>query len=322
MATNDRRHRPVLLAEVISCLAPCSGEVYADLTVGHGYMAEAILQASAPSGRVFALDIDAQAVEAARQRLSDFGERFQVRHGSYAQLSELAAAAGLQRFDGALLDAGGVSREQLTDPRRGFGFGADGDLDMRLDQARPGPTAKALVNTLPAAELARLFRWAGESARPARAIANAIVAARTRAPFETTAQLANTVEKAVRQAGVRRGASHAATRAFLGLRLRVNDELPALERGLWEAAKCLRSGGRLVVLSYHGLEHRLVRQALRAMECRCACPPQLPVCRCDRQPLVSRLVRRPLSPSPRETRANRSARSAKLNGVIRTSVPL
>lgn len=322
METNDRRHKPVLLAEVISCLAPCPGGVYADLTVGHGYMAEAILEASRPSGRLFALDIDTHAVEGAQRRLSRFGERFQVQHGSYAQLGELVSAAGLGQLDGALLDAGGISREQLTDARRGFGFGADGDLDMRLDQTQPGPTAKTLVNTLPPSELTGLFRWAGESMRPARAIAKAIVEARSQTPFDTTTQLADTVEKAVRQSGVRRGVGHPATRVFLGLRLRVNDELETLEQGLWEAVKCLRPGGPFAVLSYHGLEHRLVRTVLRDMERRCTCPPGLPICRCDQQPLVRRMIRGPVSPSPREMRANRSARSAKLNAVIRTSVPM
>ncbi len=322
MATNEPRHRPVLLAEIISCLAPRPNGVYADLTVGHGYMAEAILEASEPSGRLLALDIDPDAVAAARQHLCRFGERFEVQHGSYAQLGELAAAAGFGTFDGALLDGGGLSREQLADAERGFGFGVSGDLDMRLDRTGSGPTARALVNTLPRPELARLFRWAGESTRPARAIAGAIEEARSHAPITTTTELASIVEKAVRSAGTRRGSSHPATRVFLALRLRVNDELPTLEQGLWEAVASLVPSGRLAVLSYHGLEHRLVRNVLRDMERRCTCPPGLPVCRCNQQPLVRRLVRKPVSPSPRETRANRSARSARLNAVIRTSAPM
>jgi 16S rRNA (cytosine1402-N4)-methyltransferase len=322
MGTNDTRHRPVLLAEIISCLRPRPGGVYADLTVGRGYMAEALLQASEPSGRLFALDIDPEAVEAVQQRLAHYGERLTVQHGSYAELGDLASTAGFGGFDGALLDAGGLSREQLMDRRRGFGFAAIGDLDMRLDQTRSGPTARTLVNTMSAAELAKLFRWAGESARPARAIASAIVKARSRSPITTSIELAGIAEEAATAIGARRGSGHPATRVFLGLRLKVNDELATLEKGLCQAVACLRAGGRLAVLSYHGLEHGRVRHVLRDMEHRCTCPPNMPICNCGQKPLLQRLFRRPLSPSPREIEANRSARSAKLNAAIRTSVPM
>jgi len=319
---NDAVHRPCLLAETLSYLALRDGGDYADLTVGHGSMASALLQACSPSGRLLAVDLDPIAVEAARERLASFGDRCQVVHGSYEELAELAGQAGFRGIDAIVIDAGGVSAEQLRDPARGLSFAVPAPLSMQLDPSRPGPSAADLVNTLSPAELAQLFRTAGESPRAARSIASAIASAREQAPITETTQLARLVERAVGAAGARRGHVHPATRAFLGLRLAVTQELPALERGIRQALECLRPGGRLVVLSYHGLEHRLVRQLARDLEHGCICPPGLPVCGCGRQPKVRRLLTKPLSPSAREVAYNPSARSARLHCVVRTSAPM
>jgi len=318
---NDVVHRPCLLAETLSFLALRDGGAYGDLTVGHGSMASALLQACGPSGRLLALDIDPVAVETAGQRLAPFGNRCRVIHGSYEDLVELAQQAGFRELDAIVLDAGGVSAEQLRDPGRGLSFAVPAPLSMRLDPSRTGPSAADLVNTLSPAELAQLFRTAGESARAARRVALAIVSAREQAPITETTQLARLVERAMGFTGTRRGHVHPATRVFLGLRLAVTQELPALQRGIGQAVECLRPNGRLVVLSYHGLEHRLVRQLLRDLEHGCICPPGLPVCGCGRQPKVRRLLAKPLSPSAREVAHNPSARSARLHCVVRSSAP-
>ncbi len=319
---NDVAHRPCLLAETLSFLSLRDGGAYADLTVGHGYMASALLEACSPSGRLLAVDLDPLAVEAARARLARFGDRCCVVQGSYEDLRELADQTGFTEFEAIVIDAGGVSTEQLRSPEKGLSFAVPAPLRMKLDPSRPGPSAADLVNTLSPSELARLFRTVGESARTARGIASAIVSSRKQQPITTTTELARLVERVVGSSGTRRGQVHPATRVFLGLRLAVNRELPALERGIGEAVKCLRPGARLVVLSYHGLEHRLVRRLLRDMEHGCVCPPGLPVCGCGRQPLVRRLLAKPLSPSAREIAFNPSARSARLHCVTRSSAPM
>jgi len=319
---NEAAHRPCLLPETLSFLAPRVGGVYADLTVGHGYFASALLEASGPSGRLLALDLDPVAVEAARERLAPFGERCRVIHGSYEDLAELANQAGFREFEGIVIDAGGISTEQLHDPDRGLSFLVPGPLSMRLDPTRPGPSAADLVNTLSPTELARLFKFAGESPQAARKIASAIASARAQAPITETTQLAHVVELAVGAHGLARGHSHPATRVFLGLRLAVSHELEALGKGLEESVRRLAVGGRLVCLSYHGLEHRLVRQAFRQWERGCICPPGLPVCGCGRQTLIRRLLSKPLSPSAREVAYNPSARSARLHAAARTAAPM
>ncbi len=318
---DDDAHRPCLLPETLAFLAPRDGGVYADLTVGRGYMASALLEACGPTGQLLALDVDPVAVEAARERLARFGNRCRVVRGSYENLPELADEAGFEEFDGIVIDAGGVSTEQLRDPERGLSFLIPGPLSMRLDPSRPGPSAADLVNTLSPTELSRLFKHAGESSRVARAIASAIASARAATPITETTELARVIERAVGAQGGARGQAHPATRAFLGLRLAVTQELEALERGLEQSVGRLKNGGRLVTLSYHGLEHRLVRQAFRRMERGCTCPPGLPICGCGHRPVIRILTAKPLSPSAREVAYNPSARSARLHAAARTSAP-
>jgi 16S rRNA (cytosine1402-N4)-methyltransferase len=184
---------------------------------------------------------------------------------------------------------------------------------MKLSPDLPGPTAAELVNTLPVADLARLFRDAGESSRTARAMASAIGTARAQAPVTRSVHLAGIIARAVLSGGTRRGTSHPATRAFLALRAAVTGELTVLQQGLQAAVGCLAEHGRLCVLTYYGTEHALVRQEFRSLARGCTCPPELPVCGCGRQPLVRQLTPRPLSPSAREVARNESARSARLS---------
>jgi 16S rRNA (cytosine1402-N4)-methyltransferase len=322
MDSSDTAHRPVFVAEQLSYLAPRPGGHYADCTCGHGHFA-ARLAASLPAeGRLLCIDVNEAAVAATARRLARFGERCVVVRGSYVDLPALAADVGLGPFQGIVIDAGCISREELMSPDLGLSFTVDGELNMKVSPETPGPTARELVATLTAREMAALFREAGESPRTARLLASAIERARTREPLTRTVQLAQVIEQAVDAARVRRGERHPATRAFLALRSAVNRELPVLAQGLEAAISALAPGGRLCVLTYYGTEHALVRQAFRSLERGCTCPPDLPVCGCGHRSLVRRLVRDPLPPSTREVRANDSARSARLHCVERTAAPM
>ncbi len=295
-------HVPVLLQATLDLLAVRSGGVYIDGTVGGGGHARAILAVSAPDGRLLGLDRDPAALEAARERLAPFGARATLRRGSFARLRELAE--GFAPADGVLLDLG-LSSLQLADPARGFAFSREGPLDMRFDPGAGGPTAADLVNSLSVNELVeRLYRYGEEP--QARRIAEAIVSAR---PLTTTTALARVIEQA---AGPRRGPIHPATRTFQALRIAVNEELQALEAALPQALEVLRPGGRLVVISFHSLEDRLVKQFMQREAKDCLCPPELPVCACGHRAQGRALTRRPRQPEPAEVAVNPRARSARL----------
>jgi len=302
-------HRPVMVAEVLDLLAVQPGGRYLDGTVGEGGHAQAILEASAPDGRLLGLDLDPLALERARQRLAPFGERVRLVRASYARMGEVARQEGFAPVDGILLDLG-LSSLQLEGEERGFSFRQEAPLDMRFDPDQP-LTARDLVNRLPVGELARLLREYGEERR-AWAIARAIVRHR---PVETAGQLARIVEGAVG----RRGRLHPATRTFQALRIAVNRELETLEEGLREAVRLLAPGGRLAVLSYHSLEDRRVKRFFRDMARGCTCPPDLPGCRCGRSPVLRPLTRKPVRPRPEEVRENPRARSARLRAGVRVA---
>lgn len=302
----DFVHIPVLLREVVDGLQPRAGGHYVDMTLGGGNHAEAILEASAPDGTLLGVDCDPRALAAARERLARFGRRVEFREGSFDRLGEWVAPGSC---DGVLADLG-VSSPQLETPARGFSFLQDGPLDMRLSGAG-GPTAADLVNRLPEPELARLFAELGDEPR-ARVFARAIVRERERAPLVSTRQLAALIERVAPRAG---HSTHPATRVFLALRLAVNDELGALERGLAAAWRALRTGGRLAVITFHGGEVRVVRRFLRQRERAYEVPPgraDVPEWRHPRPPRLRRVTRRAVKPTAAEVAANPRARSAQL----------
>jgi len=298
------RHAPVLLAEVLAALAPRPKGRYLDGTLGGGGHAEAILAASAPDGRLLGLDRDPAALDRARARLAPFGARAVCVHARFGALGAVAAAHGFSPLDGVLLDLG-ISSDQLDDPTRGLSFQRDGPLDMRLD---PGEdvTAADLVNTLPERDLADLIYRFGEERR-SRRVARAIVAAR---PIATTGGLAEVVARAV--GGGRAARIHPATRTFQALRIAVNGELDELAAALPQAIAHLAPGGRLAVISFHSLEDRIVKHALRDAARDCVCPPGLPECRCAHRAEMRLITRRPMEPSNAEAAQNPRARSAKL----------
>ena len=297
-----QRHVPALYDEVLEWIAPSSTGGYIDSTVGAGGHAWGILEASSPGGRLLGLDADPDALHIARERLAGFGERAVLAHANFDTLESVAPAHGFHAVDGLLFDLG-LSSVQLADATRGFSFQVEGPLDMRFD-SRQAQTAAGLVNTLTADELADILRRYGEE-RYARRIARAIVAHR---PLATTQELVALIERVVPG----RGKVHPATRTFQALRIATNDELGALERALPQAVKLLRPRGRLLVISFHSLEDRIVKHFFREAERDCICPPELPVCVCDHEATLKVLTRKPIAPSAGEIARNPRSRSAKL----------
>ena len=244
-------HIPVMLDEMFSALAPREGGVYLDGTFGGGGYTRAILDGAACT--VWAIDRDPSAVARGAALAARYPGRLHMLEGSFGSMVDLLAAEGVTALDGVVLDVG-VSSYQIDDPARGFSFRTDGPLDMRM--AASGPTAADLVNGLPEAELADTLYQLGEE-RLSRRIARAIVAARAEAPIETTSRLAAVIRAVVPPS---RDGIDPATRSFQALRIRVNDELGEIERALAAAASLLAPGGRLVVVSFHSLEDRLVKR--------------------------------------------------------------
>lgn len=303
-------HVPVLPEEVLEGLRVEPGGRFVDATVGAGGHAYEILSASEPDGELLGLDRDPQAFRIASQRLACFGDRAKLVHASFADLREVAAASGFGRADGVLFDVG-LSSLQLEDPERGFSFMADGPLDMRFDPTSKGPTAADLVNRLSEEALADvLFRYGEE--RQSRRIARAIVEAR---PIQTTGQLVQVIEETV---GRRRGRLHPATLSFQALRIAVNEELAAIESALPQAVETLAVGGRLAVIAFHSLEDRIVKRFMRRESMDCICSREMPICTCDHQASLERVVRKPIRPTEAEVTSNPRARSARLRVAERT----
>jgi 16S rRNA (cytosine1402-N4)-methyltransferase len=308
-------HLPVLAKEVISMLSPAPGSLQIDTTVGGGGHTERILEATSPDGRVLGLDADPAALDRVRRRLeARFGARLVLRHANFRELARVAPDAGFSPADGCLFDLG-LSSYQLADVERGFGIRTGGPLDMRFDPSRGVPAA-TLLASLSETELSQLFRSYGEEPYAAR-IARAIVRARETGPIATAEALAAVVERVAPARAPGRRRIHPATRVFQALRIAVNEELEALEEGLRAAVELLRPGGRLVVLTYHSLEDRIVKRFFQAEQRGCTCPPDVPVCVCGRRPRL-RLVTRPsLAPGAPEVAANPRARSARLRAAER-----
>ena len=308
-------HLPVLVEEVITMLAPAPGSLQIDATVGGGGHTVRILEATDPDGRLLGLDADGAAIARVAGRLRPrFGDRLVLRQANFRELRTVAPEAGFGAVDGMLFDLG-LSSFQLGDVERGFGFRAGGPLDMRFDTTRGVPAAELLA-TLDRLELSALFKRYGEEPHANR-IANAIVAARATAAISTAEELAALIERVAPGKPRVRRRIHPATRVFQALRIAVNAELDALQDALAASIDLLRPGGRLVVLSYHSLEDRIVKRFFAAERRGCVCPPEIPVCVCGRNPRL-RLVTRPsLTPTAAEIAANPRARSARLRAAER-----
>lgn len=284
-------HLPVMLGEVIEHLDLKEGGVYVDATVGLGGHAGGILGRLGPEGLVIGIDRDEEALEEAAKRLAD--KRCVLKKAKFSEMAEAVKGLGIRRVDGVLFDFG-ASMLQMKSPGRGFSFGSEGPLDMRMDRSER-LTAADIVNTYPAVEIERILWEFGEE-RNARKIAKAIYRERRRAKIDTCRRLADVVTDTVGS----RGRLHPATKTFQSLRIAVNDELGEIKKGLGASLTLLKSGGRLVAIAYHSLEDRTVKVFMRDA---------------SGGGLIRILTKKPVTPRPEEVSRNPSARSAKLRAA-------
>ena len=295
-----------MVDEALRYLAVQPGARYVDCTVGGGGHSLAILEAAAPGGLLLGIDADAQALALARERLQPFADSVRLVQGNFRDLAALCRQANFVPVHGVLFDLG-VSSYQLADEGRGFGIQVEAPLDMRFADSQ-SVTAHEIVNTYSERDIADLIWRYGED--PAsRRIARAIVSAR---PLSTTSELAAVVSRAA-PGGRRR--IHPATRTFQALRIAVNDELGALASALEQAIDVLGGGGRLVVIAFHSLEDRIVKQFIRRESRDCICPPEAPSCVCGHRARLRQVAKGAVRPSSEEIAANRRSRSARLRAA-------
>jgi len=291
-------HEPVMTAEMVAVLDPSRGGLFVDCTVGGGGHARALLEAGAE--RLLGLDRDGEALPAAADKLRPWADRVDLAHADFRNLEAVLAERSIADIDGGALADLGLSSLQLDSGGRGFSYRHDGPLDMRMDRST-GPTAADLLHAAPESELADVIRRYGED-RHARRIARGLVAARERAPLTSTGQLADVIRRVVPRRGRLR--IHPATRTFQALRIWVNRELDGLDAWLLALCRRMRAGARLAVISFHSLEDRIVKRALRRFEQ-------------GADVAIKVLTRRPLRPSEGEVVRNPRARSAKLRAAER-----
>lgn len=311
------QHVPILLSRCIEGLSPKSSGVYLDGTLGGGGHAEAVLERIGPGGRLYGIDRDGDALCAAGARLARFGSAFCPIHGNFKEAPRLLQERGVGGLDGILLDLG-VSSWQLDAAERGFSYNADAPLDMRMDQTA-ALTAYDVVNTYPREALVRILREYGEEKWAPR-IAAFMVERRSQRPIATTGDLVDLIMAAI-PAGARRGGPHPAKRAFQAIRIEVNAELDGLGQAVCDLIECLKPEGRLCVITFHSLEDRAVKQAMRRMEQPCTCPASAPACVCGRKPQGKCTPRKPILPGEEEIARNPRSRSAKLRIFIRNDQP-
>ena len=306
-------HQPVLVHDVVKYLVYNPDGTYVDGTVGPGGHSQAVGKHLSGKGRLVCLDLDPDAVRTSKKKMAFLGDNVRIMKANFADMDSVLADLGYKAIDGVLLDLG-MSSYQLEKSGRGFSFSRNEPLDMRMDPEKE-LTALQLVNNLEPRDLEQLFKNYGEETR-AKAIARAIVRARLKSPIETSSHLA-TLVKSVFSHSHGSWTRHPATRTFQALRIAVNRELQNLENFLNKIPLLMAKGGRLVVLSYHSLEDRLVKQTMVNWERPCTCPPEFPRCVCGKVPLFRRLIKKGLKPSETEIKNNPRARSAILRAAER-----
>ena len=306
-------HVPVLLHQTIDVLNIDPDGVYVDCTAGGGGHSSAIAEKLSDKGRLISLDRDPDAVKAATERLSEFGNAMVI-HRNYSELDKVLDELGIDAVDGILMDLG-VSSHQLDEESRGFSYHSDAPLDMRMSQT--GMSAADIVNTFDEQQLAKIIFEYGEE-KFSRRIASNIIRARETAPIETTLQLADLIRESVPQKA--RRDKNPCKKTFQAIRIAVNGEFDHLSEGLDKAFEALKPGGRLAVITFHSLEDRIVKQRFAGWCKGCICPPDFPQCVCGRKPQGKLVNRKPIEADEKELESNNRSRSAKLR-IIERSVP-
>lgn len=301
------KHIPVLLNECISNLEIKADGIYVDGTLGRGGHSEKIAE-KLQSGRLIAIDRDETAIREAGERLAPFGDKVKLVKANFRDIGAVLDSLSIDKVDGMLFDLG-VSSPQLDDGERGFSYMAEAPLDMRMDRDE-AMSAWNVVNEWSEAELGRIIRDYGEE-RYWRSIAERIVRAR---PVNTTLELVDVIKSAM-PAKALREKQHPAKRTFQAIRIAVNDELGALADMLDEAMERLKPGGRLCVITFHSLEDKIVKSAVKSREDGCTCPPEFPVCVCGFRQTVRRVTKKPIVPTDEELEINPRSRSAKLRVI-------
>jgi len=305
-------HQPVLLQEVLYYLAPLSDENFIDCTLGGGGHAREILKRTSPYGKLIGIDLDPEAIAAAQENLQEYKERLFLFNDNYKNLEKIIYAAGFNNISGILLDLG-VSSFELQDQTRGFSFKDTSFLDMRYGSTER--TAAAIINNYSEADLYKIFKEYGEE-RYSKQIAKEIVTQRRNNKITTTDQLVSLIEKVYR-GKPKPHRIHVATKVFQALRIEVNDELNNLKKVLPIALNALKKEGRLVVISFHSLEDKIVKDFFKQEAKDCICPPKLPICQCQHHASLKILTKKIVIPSQEEIKINIRSRSAKLRAAVK-----
>ncbi len=301
-------HKPVMLEECMEGLALKDGGVYFDGTVGGGGHSYEILKRTAPNGRLIATDLDDEAIAAATARLAPFAGRFSIYKSNYKNFASVFDEAKIDKIDGALLDFG-ISSHQIDDEDRGFSYRAvNAPLDMRMNTSAP-LTAEIVLNTYSEEDLYRILKTYGEETF-AKQIARNVVKARAEKPLKTSGDFSEIIQKSI-PAKFRYGAP-CERKSFQALRIEVNGELDGLKDLVLSLSKRLKKGGRIVILTFHSLEDRIVKEAFRELESPCICPGNFPVCVCGRKPEIKTVTRKPVTASETELNDNSRSKCAKL----------
>lgn len=307
----EYRHEPVLLAEVLKQLNLSKRRTIVDCTLGGAGHAGAVAAMISPNGLLVGIDKDDVAIEAAAKNLARFSQQIKLVKGDFKEIDEIITSLRLPLVDGFLFDLG-VSSAQLDIPERGFSYRFNAPLDMRMDLAQK-LTAKGVVNTYSKKQLAYIFRKFGEE-RWAERIAHFIIERRKYKPIETTFELVEIIKDAI-PAAARRIGGHPARRTFQALRIEVNKELEILEKAIRDAVKWLKPEGRIVIISYHSLEDRIVKETFKDLARGCVCPLDFPICQCGKKPVMKILTKKPVRPGKDEIERNPRAESARLRAA-------
>jgi len=302
------KHKSVLLEETIRNLKVKPDGIYVDGTLGGGGHAYEVCRQLSAKGSLIGIDQDEAAIEAAGERLQEFGDRVKIIRSNYCNVKKELQKIGISSVDGIVLDLG-VSSYQLDNAERGFTYREDVPLDMRMDR-RGSRTARDIVNTYTENELYRVLRDYGEE-KFAKKIARNICTARSEKPIETTGELIELIKQSIPMK-MRAVGGHPAKKTFQAIRIELNQELEVLRNSLDDMIELLNDGGRICIITFHSLEDRIVKTIFKRNENPCTCPPDFPVCVCGKKPMGKVITRKPILPDEEEIAVNKRSKSAKL----------